>query len=296
MERARHVHQRVFENPLDAGGAVGKPPAVPGLEVDRIVHVARRSEHIDEPRRVRSRGRRVVLEVIEVESERAIRRAADHLADFVDHARTPVRREPHHLVLVLVHGEAEIRRERRIQHAQRMREPDFAQCGDVGASVSAVRMPLPVADGERGPLADAVGGQDRGAIGRRRQERGGRVRLVVPGEEHLRPRYAEVRRDRAAHPDLVAERALHRLRKRSPRTGKGAQRAGENPLELQHAAFVKHHRVEIRRIEAGVIEAPLDRREGKGGVVLPPRQALFLHGADRHAVDNERRRRIVVVR
>ncbi len=35
--------------------------------------------------------------------------------------------------------------------------------------------------------------------------------------------------------------------------------------------------------------------ERKRRVVLAPRQALFLHGADRHAVDDERGGRVVVV-
>ena len=50
MERARDVHQRVFEDALHAGGAVREAPALGGLEVDRVVGVARRPEQIDEPR------------------------------------------------------------------------------------------------------------------------------------------------------------------------------------------------------------------------------------------------------
>ena len=40
---------------------------------------------------------------------------------------------------------------------------DLAQQRDRAAAVPLPR-PLAVADGERGPLADAVGGQDRGAL------------------------------------------------------------------------------------------------------------------------------------
>ena len=68
----------------------------------------------------------------------------------------------------------------------------------------------------------------------------------------------------------------------------GPERAGENPLELQHAALVEDHRVEILRIEPGLIQAPFDRPCRKRGVVLVPRQTLLLHGADRYAVDDER--------
>ena len=56
MQRARHVHQRVLENALDAGGAIGEAPAFGGLEVDRLVRVARTAEQLDEPRRIRSRA------------------------------------------------------------------------------------------------------------------------------------------------------------------------------------------------------------------------------------------------
>ena len=175
MERARDVDERVLEHALDAGGAVGEALAFGGLEIDRIVRAcaaartARRT--CDEYDRA---GRRLVLEVLRDERERAVRRAANQLADLVDHRRTAVGGESHDLVLVLVHREAEIGGEGRIQHAERMREPDLAQQRDVRA---AVRAPLAVADRERRPLADAVGGQDRRAPRRRREERGGRVRL-----------------------------------------------------------------------------------------------------------------------
>ncbi len=176
-----------------------------------------------------------------------------------------------------------------------MREPDFAQEGNRWGAVmtpwgSGAFWSAAMPDRERGPLADAVGGQDRRAARGSGEERGCRVRLVVTGEEDLVPRHAEVRRDDAANPDLFAQRALHGAREGPPGVGKGPQRAGENPLELLHTALVEHHRVEIRRIEAGPIEAPGNRADRKGGVVFTPRQALFLNGAHRHAVDNERRR------
>ncbi len=118
MERTCDVDQRVLEHPLDAGGAIGEATPFGGFEVDRLVRAARRSEQIDESRRIRSPGRRVVLEVIEIEGERAIRCAADHLTHLIGQRRPPVRGKPHDLVLVLVHREAEIGRERRIEHAE----------------------------------------------------------------------------------------------------------------------------------------------------------------------------------
>ena len=78
-------------------------------------------------RRIRSRRRRLELEVLGHERERAVRRAADHLADLVDHRRPAVGGEPHHLVLVLVDREAEVGGERRVEHAERVRESDLAR-------------------------------------------------------------------------------------------------------------------------------------------------------------------------
>src|SRR5437764_8701611 len=85
------------------------------------------------------------------------------------------------------------------------------------------------------------------------------------------------------------------MRKRTPRVRKCAQRARQDPLELQHASFVEHDCVEIGWVELRVLEAPLDRADWKPGVVLPTREALFLYGARRHAVDDERGGRIVIV-
>ena len=45
-----------------------------------------------------------------------------------------------------------------------------------------------------------------------------------------------------------------------------------------------------------MIQAPLDGAEREPRVVLAARQALFLHGADGHAIDHERGRGVVVMR
>ena len=153
------------------------------------------------------------FEVIKIERERAVRRAADQLADLLGQRGPAVGGEAHDLVFVLVHREAEIGGEGRIQHAERMRKPDFAQALIV---VGPFARRSPCADRQRRPLADAVGGQDRRAARRRGEERGGGVRLMVLGEQDLASGHAEMRRDDPAHPDLFAERVLHRVRKRPP--------------------------------------------------------------------------------
>ena len=102
------------------------------------------------------RGGRVVLEVLEDEREAAVRRAANHLADLLGHRRPPVGGKPHDLVLVLVDREAEIRGERRIQHAERVREPDLAQQRDVGRAAVGRRSPWPTVSVAHSPTPSAV--------------------------------------------------------------------------------------------------------------------------------------------
>src|SRR5437660_625526 len=85
------------------------------------------------------------------------------------------------------------------------------------------------------------------------------------------------------------------MRKRTPRVRKRAQRARQDPLELQHAALVEHDGIEIGWVELRVLEAPLDRAEWKTGIILPTREALFLYGAYRHPIDDECGCRIVIV-
>ena len=121
------------------------------------------------------------------------------------------------------------------------------------------------------------------------------MRRVMIGAQDLVARHAQMRRNDAADPHLLAQGVLHRLRKRSPRVRKRPQGACQNPLELQHGAFVKHDGIEIGWFELCVFEAPLDGFGRKAGIVLPTRKPLFLHGAHRQAVDHQRSGRVVIV-
>src|SRR5262249_9742134 len=95
---------------------------------------------------------------------------------------------------------------------------------------------------------------------------------------------------------LAAEAVLHRPGKAPPGRGELAQRHREDPLELEHRLLIEDDRVELFRLDAAVLEAPLDCRDRKRGVVLAAREPFLLDGADRNAVHGERRRRVVVVR
>src|SRR4051812_50046813 len=105
-------------------------------------------------------------------------------------------------------------------------------------------------------------------------------------EEDLVPPHIEVRRDNPAHPDLLPEGVLDGVGERSPRARKRAKRAGENPVELQHAALVENDRIEIGGGGGGTIEAPLKCRGGERRGVLPPRQPPFLPRAAPPAPDH----------
>ena len=105
-----------------------------------------------------------------------------------------------------------------------------------------------------------------------------------------------MRRDDAACPDLVAERVLDGLRKRPPGVRERPECAGEDPVELQHAPFVEDDRVEILRLKPACSRHQSMAPDGKARIVLLPREPFFLDGADRYAVDHERRSRIVVMR
>src|SRR6185437_3968526 len=115
-------------------------------------------------------------------------------------------------------------------------------------------------------------------------------------EQNLARRNAQVRRDQPAHPDLLTERVLHRLWKRAPGTRKGPKGTRQNAIELQHRTLVENHRIQRLGADTGVIQAPLDRCQRERGVILAARKALLLNRCDRYAIDDERRRRIVIVR
>jgi hypothetical protein len=293
LEPAGQVDQRLLEDPLDGAGDVREAAAVGAAQVDRVPGVAGRPEHFDELARIGSRGGEVELEAVEVESERAVLGAAQDPADLVQVGGLAVRGEAHHLVFALVDGEAEERREGRVEHSQRMREADFAEEAQIRRAVVA---DFARAHREGRPLADAVGGEDGRFPRGSGEERGRRVRLVVLGEEDLPGRHAELRGDDSLDPQLLAEEVAHRLREAAGGTGEAAQGHGQHPLELQHRLLVEDDGVEILGIELRVLEAEIDGGERERGVVLAPGEALFLDGADGDAVDDEGRGGVVVVR
>ena len=70
----------------------------------------------------------------------------------------------------------------------------------------------------------------------------------------------------------------------------------EQPFELQERLVVERDGVQILVLQAGLVEDVARRIVGKRGIVSLPREALLLRGRDDFAVDEQRRRAVVVVR
>ncbi len=110
-KRPRNIHQRVLEHALHAGRAIGEAPAVGSFQIDRLIRIARRPKQFHEPVGIRTLGRGVKLKIIQIECERAVRRAPDKSPHLIHHGRPAIAGQPHHFVFIFVHREAEIRRE-----------------------------------------------------------------------------------------------------------------------------------------------------------------------------------------
>ena len=161
--------------------------------------------------------------------------------------------------------------------------------------------PAPERDGSGGPLADAVHGEHRGALERRRVVRARRVAEMVLGEQQpLVPVDAaldgfQLLQERAALEQLV----LHPHRQRGAERREAARRKGEigleQPLELEERLVVERDIVDLRGTRAGRLEARANRVVWEARVMLLAREALFLRRRGHLPVDQQRRGRVVVI-
>ena len=159
-----------------------------------------------------------------------------------------------------------------------------------------MRLPRPVPQAGRGPLAHAVEREDGRLLERRGEERARGVRLVVLGEDEppavLRPPSpggspaagAASAAARAASPEERAEAA------RARRPGRSRAAARTSGAACRRS----------RRSRGRSGSSPASSRQyaiawvGKPVVVLLAREALFLGGGDDPPVDDQRGRRVVV--
>ena len=163
-----------------------------------------------------------------------------------DVLRLAVGREAHQLVLAAVHLEAAEVRERRVEEADRVREPELREHVE---SVAAAE-----ADRGRRPLPHAVHREDGRLLERRRVERRRRVRLVVLGEEDP-AREAQLLADALGHPEPVRHPERHRLQERGEAARRVLEIRLEEPLELQERLVVEGDVVERSAVEPARREA-----------------------------------------
>jgi len=229
MECSGYLDERVLQDLLHAGRAIGEALPIRTFEVNGFIRIARRTKEFDKPRRIATLCRGVEFKIVEIECEPAIGRAADQFTDLIDQRWPTISGEAHDFVLVLIYLEAEVRRECRIQHSQGMRKSYFTQGPD---GCGAIRQSLSGTDRQGCPLTHSISRQDGGAI-RGRGEKGGRgVGLMVFRKQDLASGDAEVGRDNSTNPDFFTKGISHCLRKRAPGVWESAQSAGEYPIEL----------------------------------------------------------------
>src|SRR5207245_1198758 len=127
LQLPREVDENLFHDALDAGCDIGAALAFRCRKVDRIPRIPRRPQSVDELARPALSRTLVIVEIREIERDPAVRSAPHDPPEQILERGASVGGETHHLVLALVHGKAEIRSERRIEHAQRVREAQLAR-------------------------------------------------------------------------------------------------------------------------------------------------------------------------
>jgi hypothetical protein len=146
--------------------------------------------------------------------------------------------------------------------------------------------PRPVPNVVVAHLADAVDGEDRRFLERRRIERGCRVGDVVLGEKdgHVRPDFLF---DAIGEEELLGKPDRHG----GPERGQSLRSAGEigleQALELQERLVIERNGVQLVRPDPSNREARFHRILREFGVVLDAGEALFLGGGDDFPVPNQ---------
>ena len=119
--------------------------------------------------------------------------------------------------------------------------------------------------------------------------------LVMLGKQDLAAGHAKLGGDHSFYPELLPKHILHRLGVGAPRMWKTAQQGGDDAIELKGWPLVEDHAVKLFRFEPGVVKAPFNGGQGKRCIVFASGKTLFLYSRDRHAIDQQRRRGIVIM-
>lgn len=171
---------------------------------------------------------------------------------------------------------------------------------DLPERLEAMLLPRPHRAG--GPFADAVQAQHRRVAKRRGVESRGGVREMMLGEQQrgqLGLRQARHRCQFAAQfllqEQLVLQPHGHGRDERTQAPGSKTEVGFEQALELQQGFVVENDRLDGLQADAGILQAPAQRRRRKGRVVTASGEALFLRGIDNAPVQQQRRGTVMVV-
>jgi len=279
----RHLDHRFFGDVLDRARQIHLTLGQLGFGLPR------RAVEQSLERRAGHRQAVWVREVLHVHPHAAVIAELDEMVlDRLDVLRLAIRRQPHHLVLTGIDSESREVGERRVQKAERVREPLLDEQLDVAAA--------PDADRRRRPFADAVDGDDRRFLERRGIERGRGVRLVVFAEEDLAVVAGNLLAQVLGHPQLFADPQRHRHHVRTEAARRAGDIRGQQPLELDERLLVEGDVIQLCGGDARFAQAVLDSPCRKRRIVLLAGEPFFLRGGDDPSVLDEDRRRIMVVR
>ena len=193
------------------------------------------------------------------------------LAEFVEISGLAIRRQAHHLVFVAKFPEAEILGDRRVVHAQGMRE------GHGAVDLHAIAL----AGGPHGAgeIAQAVGGKQRRLLERRDKKRAAQMRLVVLDAMELRAKRLRIDVKGLRQSLGDAHELLQHLGA-FPREARHAQRVKQLRAQARPGIARHGHVIDVRERDARFLKAVADRRHGKSRGVLHAIEALFFDRGD----------------
>ena len=207
------------------------------------------------------------------------------LLDSIDVSGLAVGGEAHDLVFGAVDLEAQVPGESAVQQAQAVREADLALQLDLVVPAHAPT--------RRGPFANTVNRQDRRLGPAAGIKRTGRMREVVATVEDGSA-VAQFILQHLVQAKLGAEPGGHALHELGQAFGEGGEVADQQPLELEHGLVVEGDGAEVLGPESRLAQRPAGRIDREVGIVLLPRESLFVGGGDRNAVDQQAGRGVVV--
>ena len=174
------------------------------------------------------------------------------------------------------------------------------ECGNCSSLRISMSLPASAPDRRRRPFADAVDGENRGFVERRRIERARRVRQVMLGIEDAVARAAQLAQmlgEQPPHEQLLLD--PHRHRRRRSCAGRWARRRDRSRAAARTSGTAcRRRRPRTARRTAMPASSRTKRQAwiGNDASWRRAREALLLRGRDDPAVDEQRRGAVVVDR